>query len=322
MPTAATDAANAAITNAINVERYKEQYIRSIMPILNKLSADVEVLILRMDVTSARDVNAKLKQINQKIDAAFNKILVLSTREFPELVETAIEQEEEVLAIFFGGDKEKASITEKKKQSVIAPILASFVLGKKYTQHLKDVATAAKNTVSARVRGGISDAENITIIAKGVRGTKSRRYQDGKFITTLRNMDAIGRSAIQSFVSKSKIVVYKAAGITSYRWVSVIDGNTSPVCMGRSGKIYIVGSGPLPPAHYRCRSTITPYRRGMQVPEDYSSWLRAQPKSIVQDILGKTKAKMFLDGNVTLDKFTTTNGRELTIKELRDKIKK
>ena len=117
------------------------------------------------------------------------------------------------------------------------------------------------------------------------------------------------------------MAVWKVRGVESYRWISIIDNLTSPICRGRSNKIFTVGEGPLPPAHYNCRSSIAPYRSGDEVPESYGTWLRKQPREVIDDILGKTKAKMYLAGELPLDKFTVANGRELTIKEIKARAK-
>ena len=50
--------------------------------------------------------------------------------------------------------------------------------------------------------------------------------------------------------------------------------------------------------------------------ETYDSWLRRQSQGFQEEVLGKTKAKMFRDG-LTLDKFVDSNGKELTIDQLK-----
>lgn len=48
----------------------------------------------------------------------------------------------------------------------------------------------------------------------------------------------------------------------------------------------------------------------------YNDWLKKQPNSFQDEVLGKTKAKLFRKGDLTLDKFINRNGRELTLDEL------
>lgn len=102
------------------------------------------------------------------------------------------------------------------------------------------------------------------------------------------------------------------------RWVSVLDSRTSPICRSRSGRIYPAGSGPRPPAHARCRSTVVPYFDGKGEYEEptYEEWLKKQTPDRVREILGQTKGQMFLEGTLSLDDMVTAQGRELTLKEL------
>jgi SPP1 gp7 family putative phage head morphogenesis protein len=84
-----------------------------------------------------------------------------------------------------------------------------------------------------------------------------------------------------------------------YEWVSVIDAVTTAVCRERNGKIYIYGEGPIPPAHPRCRSSIVPITVGNDlddVPASYYAWIKKQPKSVQDDILGVQEGKKLREG--------------------------
>lgn len=58
-----------------------------------------------------------------------------------------------------------------------------------------------------------------------------------------------------------------------------------------------------------------------QVPADMSfgAWLKMQDREFVIDSLGATRAKLFLDGKLPLDRMSDAYGRELTLAELRAK---
>jgi SPP1 gp7 family putative phage head morphogenesis protein len=49
---------------------------------------------------------------------------------------------------------------------------------------------------------------------------------------------------------------------------------------------------------------------------NYQEWLSGQSKMFQEDVLGKTKAKLFRDGHLKLDKFVNRAGDELTLHEL------
>ena len=48
------------------------------------------------------------------------------------------------------------------------------------------------------------------------------------------------------------------------------------------------------------------------------SWLRQQPRWLIESALGKERAKMFIDGKVNITKFTDMTGRPLTLKQLKE----
>lgn len=48
------------------------------------------------------------------------------------------------------------------------------------------------------------------------------------------------------------------------------------------------------------------------------AWLRNQPRWFVESALGDTRAKLFLDGKMSIDKFTDMQGRTITLNQLRE----
>ena len=107
------------------------------------------------------------------------------------------------------------------------------------------------------------------------------------------------------------------------------------MCMGRDGKTYPVDSGPRPPAHYRCRSTVTakldpkfakPDLGGTRkegkhdettAQTTYNSWLKRQSKQMQSEILGKDRAKLFRSGKMNVSKFTDPRGVVYSLEQLR-----
>lgn len=54
----------------------------------------------------------------------------------------------------------------------------------------------------------------------------------------------------------------------------------------------------------------------------YQEWLKGQPAEIQDDILGPTRGKLFRDGGLTLDRFVSRQGDELTLDELKERNRK
>jgi hypothetical protein len=55
------------------------------------------------------------------------------------------------------------------------------------------------------------------------------------------------------------------------------------------------------------------------VPADttYGEWLKRQPADVVDDVMGKTKSKLFREGNLPIDRFVDDKGKVLSLDELR-----
>lgn len=50
--------------------------------------------------------------------------------------------------------------------------------------------------------------------------------------------------------------------------------------------------------------------------EGYADWLRAQPAEVQDVALGPTRAKLFREGKLAVEKFVDPRGRPLTLQEL------
>jgi SPP1 gp7 family putative phage head morphogenesis protein len=125
-----------------------------------------------------------------------------------------------------------------------------------------------------------------------------------------------------------------------YEWVSTLDSRTSLICMSRDGIVYSFRpESPIPPAHFNCRSTVVPKVKdkfnllkdvGGDRPSigydgaksvsgrmTYSGWLRKQPASFQDKVLGKSRGKLFRQGKLALTHFVDDSGETYTLDELR-----
>ena len=128
-----------------------------------------------------------------------------------------------------------------------------------------------------------------------------------------------------------------------YEWVSVLDSRTSLICASRDGTIYPFTNDPVlspkPPAHFSCRSTITPKlkpqfesrqtkqprrtaegakgKTKVNASTTYESWLVRQPATFQDEVLGKTRGALFRRGKLPISTFIDGSGKTLTLNELR-----
>lgn len=198
-----------------------------------------------------------------------------------------------------------------------APIPAngSLLLG-----FINAFTASAGQAVENLIRKGYANRWTKEQTINAIAGTKSRNWRDGEFAKTYRQAGAVISTALQHV---SSIVQAGVASIfyKRYVWVSVIDSGTTDICLGRDGKTYQYGSGPLPPAHIRCRSKTIPKPADVDdAPESYYSWLKAQPSNVQNDILGRDRASSIRSGKLASKDFPKfVDAKPLRIDEFSNK---
>jgi len=137
-----------------------------------------------------------------------------------------------------------------------------------------------------------------------------------------------------SNAARSIVLQENQALFIGYEWVSVLDSRTTLICAGRDGNVYPMGKGPLPPAHWGCRSTtvqtVKPEfaaekkTKGSSRPStsDFGVWLKRQPAGFQDEYFskfvdGSEKARLFRIGKLPIDRFRDELGAEYTLSELR-----
>lgn len=160
-----------------------------------------------------------------------------------------------------------------------------------------------------------------------------------------RNAMANGRTLVMHLANEARFATYQENDdvVIGYTWVSTLDSRTSDICRSRDGQVYLFKdkNQPKPPAHYNCRSTTAPKLSpefdifdqgatrasngadgGKQVAADttYYDWLKRQPASYQDEVLGKTKGMIFRNSGLDAEEFRKLSvdnlGRPLTIDEM------
>lgn len=206
------------------------------------------------------------------------------------------------------------------------------LISEAFEQISKNTSTNFKNKLVEGYRQGKNPrdiARNIyQIESKGLTNTTDLKKLRNQFNTLLRT----AVNSINSEVNKDILDRNKSL-LKGYQWVSTLDGRTSLICMSRDGNIYETDTNIRPPAHYNCRSMLTPVfksdtelgietRASMdgQIPEKttYEEWLRGKSDSFIKRTLGEKRGQLFIEGKLSLDRFTDSTGKIYTLKELEE----
>ena len=151
------------------------------------------------------------------------------------------------------------------------------------------VRSASKNITNVFKRAYVDKLAFKDIII-AIKGTKELGFKNGLLNKLGNQLGATVETYIQRIVN---FVLHTIGGALyeTYQWVSVLDSATTDICRSRDGNIYRYGDGPVPPAHYRCRSTIVPViiTATADMPT-FAKWLPTLPAHVRQDVFGKRRA--------------------------------
>jgi len=152
------------------------------------------------------------------------------------------------------------------------------------------------------------------------------------------SMVALARTEVQRVANTAALASYEANAdvVKEVQYLATLDSRTCPVCAPLHGTVYALDDPdiPVPPLHARCRCDLSPITKSWaelglgpaqanlfdgSAPSgtdlDFPAWLKRQPDSTADAILGPTKAQAWRDG-VPLDAFS--DGRDvLTIDEVK-----
>lgn len=170
---------------------------------------------------------------------------------------------------------------------------------KAYANRLTVAETMAQLTGKAAVQG------NSTQLAK------IRNQANAVIETAFAHVDQISSAAIVSAI------------FARYQWVSVIDGHTTQFCIDHDGRIFRYGAGPIPPAHYKCRSITIPLASLFDdfKPPTLYAWLKRQPRSVQAEFIGKDAAALLSTGKISAKDFANlTIGKPLHLNQFKSKL--
>ncbi|PCI54150.1 MAG: hypothetical protein COB36_10690 [Alphaproteobacteria bacterium] len=337
------DILDAEVRHAIYLQRYGGGVSNRILALLNRTEADVIQKMARLEGIT----DFKSKRFNTLLDS----IRATRKKAYTEAGES-LKDEAVDLAQYEAGFQVALlnktipiqwNVVLPSKELLRAAVTSRPFQGRLLKEWVKGMEAREFVLLKDQLRIGMVEGETLPQIIRRVRGTKALNYVDGLFGKSRREVDALVRTAVNHVhnAARNEVGIANRDLIKGVEWVSTLDGRTTAICRARDNNVYPVDSGPRPPAHIRCRSTVTFVTKSWkelginlqeapagtrasmngQVPDNlsYGGWLRKQPRSFVTETLGSRKAKLFLDGNLKIDKFVDRRGNTLNLDQLKIK---
>lgn len=139
---------------------------------------------------------------------------------------------------------------------------------------------------------------------------KLRNQANAVIETSFAHVDQISAAAISSAI------------YSRYMWISVIDSQTTQFCIEHDKNIYRYGEGPIPPAHYKCRSTTVPLASQFDdfSPPTLYAWFKRQPKAVIAQFVGDKVAGLIDSGQMSSKEFASVVvGKPLDLNQFKSK---
>lgn len=233
-----------------------------------------------------------------------------------------------------------AEWTDRQGESVAFRVRRQVQLGMAQNEGIDDLVRRVRGRRAGYIRQSRATGR---FVAKGTRRTRVRpRYVGGVLQATTREAEALVRTAVNHIGTRAHLRTYQAnADVTErFRYTATLDSRTSFICMSLDGQewAYDDPEARFPPQHFNCRSIpvpvikweelgIAPPAEGTrasadgQVPGEttYEQWLRDQPKSVQDEILGPARARLFRARKVGLRDLVRKDNRVVTVGELRER---
>lgn len=345
MATANENLLDASISHQIGLYRLSTATVRKIIAQLNRTEEDLVAQILKYDFTEVSGTYSR-KRLEKMLDA----VKTITAEAYGQIIDKDLDGDLKALSAYEG--EFQLSMLNRVttiKLDLVSPTpsqLWAAVNSRPFQgKYLKDWYAGLEQGAQARLRDSIrtsfTEGETIEQTIRRIRGTRALQYKDGILEISRRAAEMVVRTSMNHTANAARNHLYdtNSSVIKGVRWVSTLDGRTTMVCAARDGTVYPPNSGPRPPAHPNCRSTTAPVLKSWkemginlseapegtrasmdgQVPASstYDSWLRKKDVAFQEEVLGVTKAKLFRNGELTLDRFVDRAGVEYTLDELR-----
>jgi len=332
-------------------ERLKSAEVKKYDEFLIKMDADLRELLSRNDITefTRTRMEAQLKQITAMLRGTFDDYKDVWRQSITEAAiyeagfeGRALEQVVDGVSFKLPSDNQiTAAVFNTPLGNIGGASGGSLLSG-----YFDDMSASQVKRIEGAIRLGYAEGQTTADITRRIRGTKAAGYSDGLWAATKRNVESVTRTALQHAANTAREETWKAnkSVISMVRIVATLDDRTSAQCQAMDGREFPVNEGPRPPFHVNCRTgtvavldkeyaEISKGRtRSERDPEtgkvgkvdaklSYFEWLKTQPESVQDSIIGPNRGALLRDGGLSAQRFQelqlSKNFLPLTLAEMR-----
>jgi len=333
------------LRHAIRLHKFTNGEVRSVLDLLEKTQRDLIAKIQGRDISgdtssfTRRRLDALLESIKEIISSGYNEITRRTQDGLSKLVELEAEWAAKTLQTAIPVRMDVVTPSTELLKSAISEIPFE---GRLLSEWRENLSLGAFDRAKTAIRIGVVQGETNEQIVRRLRGTRANNFKDGALNISRKSAKDFVRTATATMANYARGEVYAANAdiVKGYTWVATLDLRVCVVCSALDGKTFPLDGTRKPPEHRGCRCTTVPVTKSWrelgidldelpegtrasmngQVPAKikFDDWLRKQSVEHQEEILGVTKAKLFRDGGLTIEDFSTGLGKELTLAQLRE----
>lgn len=219
--------------------------------------------------------------------------------------------------------------------------------GKLMGEWFGQLEQTAQDGIYEAFRIGMIEGKSIPQMAKDLLLRSYDSFTTTGIKRVFDNAEAVARTAANYASTQTRLVFAEANSdvIKGVQYIATLDDRTSMICMSLNGTVYPIDDiGAVPPQHYNCRSTLGYVTRSWEemgldgrepefvqryreegasrmdgkisAPPDFDTWLKTQPQSVQDKLLGPVRAGMWRDGKVkNISDFVGKDGQTILLKD-------
>lgn len=336
MATTRTFLIDASTRHAIFVQRFAGGQINDMKVFLERVKRDTQKRLAGVDVTALS--KTRLTGLLKKLDGELEIVYARMGKKFASNMKEFANEEAGFSQRMFtkAADVEFVKPTNVAIQAaIIAEPLKLGTEKQTIEQALRQFSKKKRLEIANVIKDGVVAGRTNDEIIKDLNFTANRVQKNhaAALVRTVTNQ--VSQVARQLTIEENSDVV---KGVL---WISTLDGNTTETCQALDGREFPIDSGPRPPIHWGCRSTVIPVVKdefSVRDPEKserpavgpegaetvsgqttYNTWLTKQPAEFQDEVLGKDKGRLFRQGGLPVRSFVDKNFEPLTLEQLKRK---
>lgn len=327
---------NASTRHAIFVGRFAGSQIKEILPVLERIREDTVARLIKDNVTelNKKRLAALLNELDEAMIEVYDQMgdkLIKNMQEFADY------EADFSARMFTKATNTDFSVPDGKtiEAAVFSTPAQLTTVSINVDQAIKQFSKQKRKQVINVIKDGVVAGRTNDEIARDI-GFVSKKIQRNHAAALIRTVtNHVSTSARQATIDDNDDI------IEGVEWVSTLDGRTTHICQALDGKRFPDDSGPRPPIHWGCRSTVIPtIKKEFSVIDKvtterpavgdsgaetvsgkttYNSWLGKQSAEFQDEVLGVSRGKLYREGGLDVRQFVDSNFEPLTLEQLRRK---